>query len=51
MVLSLMVRLFRLAGLCLAAVLAVACDKVPLFAPSQSTITVTAGQRVLALTA
>ena len=51
MVLILMVRLFRLAGLCLAAVLAVACDKVPLFAPTQSTITVTAGQRVLALNA
>ncbi len=49
MVPILMVRLFRLAGLCLAAVLAVACDKVPLFAPSQSTITLTAGQRVLAL--
>lgn len=46
-----MVRLVRLAGLFLGAALAVACDKVPLFAPSQSTITVTAGQRVLALNA
>ena len=51
MVSLLMVRPFRLAGLCLAAVLAMACDKVPLFAPSQSTITLTAGQRVLALNA
>ena len=51
MVAILMARLFRFAGLCLAAVLTVACDKVPLFAPSQSTITLTAGQRVLALNA
>ncbi|MEQ1896406.1 MAG: Ig-like domain-containing protein, partial [Vicinamibacterales bacterium] len=51
MVAILMVRLFRLLGLCLAAVLAVACDKIPLFAPSQSTITLTAGQRVLPLNA
>ena len=46
-----MVRLFRLAGLCLAAVFAVAYDMVPLFSTTQSTITVTAGQRVLALNA
>lgn len=44
-------RAAHVAGLVLLALLATACDKVPLFAPSQSTITLTAGQRVLALNA
>lgn len=44
-------RAAHVAGLVLLALLATACDKVPLFAPSQSTITLSAGQRVLALNA
>ena len=46
-----MLRSVHLAGLVLLAVLTAACDKIPLFAPSQSTITVTAGQRILPLNA
>lgn len=44
-----MFRAAHVAGLVLLALLATACDKVPLFAPSRSTITLTAGQRILAL--
>lgn len=46
-----MFRSIHVAGLVLLAVLTAACDKVPLFAPSQSTITLSAGQRILALNA
>lgn len=42
-----MVRRASVLCLCALAVLSAACSKVPLFAPSQSTITLTAGQRVL----
>lgn len=42
-----MLRAAHVAGLVLLALLATACDKVPLFAPSRSTITLTAGQRIL----
>jgi len=46
-----MYRAAHVAGLLLLALVATACEKIPLFAPSQSTITLSAGQRILALNA